>query len=211
MSKGTSFEIDFAEAKSIADAVKPREFSSTCTFQLSPFYGFTAPAGSQRASGPCALAAILHHHQIGWNHLPKDRHGHPLNDPFVQEIMRWAECPNLLSGSMGTSPAQLLKALRKAGLNAHWYAGNSASATVDLILEELSDGRPVIALINHGPEGEPLFLEWEVVFSMEGNTVTTKLAEGPHTDKQRSMGEFKKQLTMELPQLSCSIITARKD
>lgn len=211
MTSGTSFEIDFEEAKSIVDANTPREFSPTSSFQLSSFYGFTSPAGVERASGPCALGAILHHHQIGWNHVPRDRHGHPLNDHFIQEIMRWAECPNLLSGSMGSSPTQLLKALRKAGLNANWYAGNDASATINLIREELFEGRPVIALVSHGPEGEPLLLEWEVVFSMEGETVITKQAEGPHPDKQRSVGEFKKQLTMNLPQLSCSVITARKD
>ncbi|MAG79842.1 MULTISPECIES: hypothetical protein [Limnobacter] len=211
MSGNTNFGLDFSEAKSIVSTGKPLEFTTNPKFDLSTLYAFTAPEGVQRASGPCALGTILHHHEIGWNHLPKDRHGHPLNDPYIHEIMRWAECPDLLGGSMGTSPATMLKGLKKAGLVANWYAGNKPQATLNLIRSELFEGRPVIVLINHGPEGEPLLLEWEVVFNIENDTVSSKQTSMAQRHKKRSIAEFTAQMAMNLQQLSCSVITARKD
>ncbi len=211
MSDKPHFGIDFSEAKTIASTGKPLEFITRPKFDLTTLYAFTTPAGVQRASGPCALGTILHHHDIGWNHLPKDRHGHPLNDPYIHEIMRWANCPDLLSGSMGTSPATMLNGLRKAGLVADWYAGNAAQATLKLIRDELCEGRPVIVLINHGPEGEPFLLEWEVVFNIDNDTVSSKRAHAAHQDKNRPLAEFTARMAMDLQQLSCSVITARKD
>jgi hypothetical protein len=211
MSDKTHFRIDFSEAKSIVSTDEPLEFTTNPKFDLTTLYAFTAPEGVQRASGPCALGTILHHHDIGWNHLPKDRHGHPVNDPYIHEIMRWAYCPDLLIGSMGTAPATMLRGLRKAGLVADWFAGNTAQATLNLIRSELFEGRPVIVLINHGPEGEPLLLEWEVVFHIDNNTVSSKYAQAAHQDKNRTLAAFTAQMTMDLQQLSCSVITARKD
>ena len=211
MSDKPHFGIDFSEAKTIVSTGKPLEFITRPKFDLTTLYAFTTPAGVQRASGPCALGTILHHHDIGWNHLPKDRHGHPLNDPYIHEIMRWANCPDLLSGSMGTSPATMLGGLRKARLVADWYAGNAAQATLKLIRNELCEGRPVIVLINHSPEGEPLLLEWDVVFKIENDEVVSKQASAGHQDKTRTLAQFTAQMTMNLQPLSCSAITARKD
>lgn len=211
MSDNTHFGIDFSEAKTIVSANKPKAFPSKSKFDLTNLYAFTAPDGVPRASGPCALGTILHHHDIGWSHLPKDRHGHPLNDPYIQEIMRWAECPDLLIGSMGTTPAALLRGLRKAELVADWYAGNTPQATLNLIGNELFEGSPVIALINHGPEGEPLLVEWEVVFNIDCDTVHSKQANTAQQDKKRTLAEFMAQMAMNLPQLSYSVITARKE
>lgn len=211
MSDNTNFGLDFSEVKSIVSTGKPLEFTAKPKFDLTTLHAFTAPASAQRASGPCAIGTILHHHDIGWNHLPKDRHGHPLNDPYIHEIMRWAGCPDLLGGSMGTSPAAMLKGLRKAGLVANWYAGNTPQATLNLIHGELLEGRPVIVLINHGPEGEPLLLEWEVVFNIENGTVSSKQANMVQQDKKRTIAEFTARMTTDLLQLSCSVITARKD
>ena len=105
----------------------------------------------------------------------------------------------------------MLKGLRKAGLVANWYAGNKPQATLNLIRSELFEGRPVIALINHGPEGEPLLLEWEVVFNIENDTVSSKQANTAQRHKKRSIAEFMAQMAMNLPQLSYSVITARKE
>tara|TARA_Y100000815_G_scaffold274308_1_gene307969 strand:+ start:49 stop:387 length:339 start_codon:yes stop_codon:yes gene_type:complete len=112
---------------------------------------------------------------------------------------------------MGTSPATMLKGLKKAGLVANWYAGNKPQATLNLIRSELFEGRPVIVLINHGPEGEPLLLEWEVVFNIENDTVSSKQTSMAQRHKKRSIAEFTAQMAMNLQQLSCSVITARKD
>lgn len=211
MSNDTNFEIDFSRAKTIANASKAREFKANPKLDLSTLYGFTAPTGLQGVSGPCALGTILHHHKIGWNHLPKDRHGRPLNDPYIHEIMRWAECPDLLNRSMGTSPAKMLKGLEKAKLIASWYAGNTPQATLSLIRDELFEGRPVIALINHGLVGEPLLLEWEVVFKLENDTVSSKQAHSTQQDNRRTTAEFMAQMATDSQQLSCSIITVQKD
>ncbi|WP_341237768.1 hypothetical protein [uncultured Limnobacter sp.] len=211
MNGNTRFEIDFSEAKPIVGTKAPRELQAQAKFDLSPFYEFSAPEGIERASGPCAIGMVLHHHQIGWNHIPKDRHGHPQNDLYILEIMRWAACPDLLSGTMGTSPAQLLKALRKAELNANWYAGNTVQTTLELIQNELFEGRPVIALLNNATEDEPLLLEWEVIFSVDEDTVMSKQAGAQPQNKRRTIAQFEKELTLKLTQLSCSVITARKD
>ena len=125
--------------------------------------------------------------------------------------MRWAACPDLLSGTMGTSPAQLLKALRKAELNANWYAGNTAQTTLELIQNELFEGRPVIALLNNATEDEPLLLEWEVVFKLENDTVSSKQAHSAQQDNSRTTAEFMAQMATDSQQLSCSIITVQKD
>ncbi|MDP1293829.1 hypothetical protein Q6296_28855, partial [Klebsiella variicola] len=72
MSDNIHFGIDFSEAKSIVSAGSPPEFTAKPNRELRNLYAFTTPAGVERASGPCALGTILHHHEIGWNHLPKD-------------------------------------------------------------------------------------------------------------------------------------------
>lgn len=211
MSENNHLGLDFSEAKSIVSIGIPPESREAPKYELTNLCTFRAPAGVHHASGPCALGTILHHHEIGWNHLPKDRHGHPLNDPYIHEIMRWAECPDLLGGSMGTSPSTMLKALNKAGLVANWYAGNTPQATLNLIVDELCAGRPVIVLINHGPEGGPLLLEWEVVFKVDDYQVISTRAHAAHQENTRTLPQFKAQMTLNLKQLSCSVITARKD
>lgn len=211
MSDSESFEIDFSEANPIADINSRHNLKSTNRAELENLWGFFVPVNADRASGPCAIGTILHHHDIGWNHIPRDRQGHPLNDPFINEIMRWSETPNLLSGSLGTSPMKILKALRNGGLQANWYAGNNTEITLDLICSELAQSRPVIVLINHGPVGNPLLLEWEVVFKVSNEQVYSKRSTGQSIDQSRSIAQFKEQITLELAQLSCSVITALKD
>lgn len=211
MNEYKRFEIDFSEARSISTPSSQIDFKPMDPVKLNQIWGFTAPKHLEKMSGPCAIGTVLHYHGIGWNHIPKDRQGRPLNDPFIEEIVRWSETPDLFGGSMGTSPPMMLGALRKADLHASWYAGNSVVDTLQIIQLELLQGRPVMVLVNHGPIGHPLLLEWQVVYKMVENTIHTKHSGGGKNDSVWSLLQFKELLAMDQPQLSCSIVTAAKD
>jgi hypothetical protein len=211
MNEYKRFEIDFSEAKSISTPSSQIDFKPMDPSKLNLIWGFTAPKQSEKMSGPCAIGTILHYHGIGWNHIPKDRQGRPLNDPFIEAIVRWSEMPDLLGGSMDTSPPMVLSALRKADLHASWYAGNSVVDTLQIIQLELLQGRPVMVLINHGTVGHPLLLEWQVVYKLVENTIHTKQSSNGKGDQSWSLLQFKDLLKMDQPELSCSIVTAAKD
>lgn len=212
MSDSKTFEIDFSEAKAIPPLPETTQpFTGQKTNPLHKIWGFSAQCLGERASGPGALGTLLHHFQIGWNHLPRLQNGRPVNDPYLKEIAKWSASPDLISGSLGTSPAQMLKSLRKASLIADWYAGNSAEQTMELIAYELAEQRPVIVLINHKLQGHPLLLEWQVVFNQADGLVFTKHSgteDGTHATPE---AQFIEMITMDHPQLSCSVITVRKE
>lgn len=212
MTDSERFEIDFSEAKKI-----PIDLSNTTITEpgsasrLANIWGFSAPREHNNASGPCALGTVLHFYGIGWNHLPREPNGRPVNDPFIKEVIRWSKTPNLLSGSLGTSPRAMLQSLHKAELNANWYAGNPPERTLQLIEHEIKLGQPVIVLMHHGPSGHPLLLEWQVVFQINNCGINTKHCHGSNAEEQWTIDEFLKSLEMDLPQLSCSVITVHKE
>lgn len=210
MNEYKRFEIDFSEAKSVSAPSSQIDLKPIDPSKLDQIWGFTAPKHSENMSGQCAIGTILHYHGIGWNHIPKDRQGRPLNDPFIEEIVRWSKTPDLLLGSMGTSPPMVLSAFRKADLHASWYAGNSFADTLRIIEMELLEGRPVMALINHSTIGHPLQLEWQVIYKLMDNAVHAKQSDTRKGDQAYSLLQFKDLLSMAQPQLSCSIVTAAK-
>lgn len=222
MNQQSGFDIDFSEAEIIqasAFAYPP----SRAHPRLDKLWGFHAPGGRHKLSGPCAIATLLHAHEIGWHHLPRTRNGRPLNTPFVEEVMRWSGTPDLISGSMGTTPMAILKGLRKAGLNCHWYAGNSLEASLGLIRQELHEDRPVVALTSHAAQGDPLMMEWKVICKIDGEAVHTKqftkqlekrweqAEEHDLTHEAITLESFKAGFELPLAALSCSLITAKKD
>ncbi len=111
---------------------------------------------------------------------------------------------------MGTSPSALLQSLRKAQLNAHWFAGNTAELCLAFIAEELNQHRPVIALLSFEPKGEPMRLEWHVVYGISEEYVLLKDWRKPNSAMRLTHDEFKAMLHIQLAELSCSIITASK-
>ncbi|MEQ9107728.1 MAG: hypothetical protein RLO04_09710 [Limnobacter sp.] len=212
MTDSERFEIDFSEAKKIpADLSNTRITEPRAARRLENIWGFSAPTGHNNASGPCALGTILHFYGIGWNHLPKEQDGRPVNDPFIEEVIRWSTTPNLLSGSLGTSPGMMLQSLHKAELCANWYAGNPPERTMQLVEHEIKLGQPVIVVIGHAPSGHPLLLEWQVAFQIKANTIRTKHCAGSNAEKLWTIDEFLKSLQMDLPQLSGSVITVQKE
>lgn len=212
MSESNPFEIDFSEAKLILDlpqstqAVEAGEAS-----RLSKIWGFSTQQRSNKSSGHCALGTLLNFHGIGWHHLPKQKNGRPINDPFIAEIAIWSEAPDLLDESMGTSPDLILKSLRKAGLIAHWYAGNTASKTMELIQYEIEQCRPVIVLTNNKHNGDSLLLEWQVVFQLDDTHVHTKHSGTENGTRAAPIDRFKEIIEMDYAPLSCSVITALKE
>ena len=208
MTEKSSLILEFSEAKRIhslatsATAFQPVELD---------IWGFCAPAALQaKGSGLCALATVLHHHGIGWAHIERDELNRPVNDVFIEELMRWSETPDLAGGSMGSSPHALLESLRKAQLNANWYAGNSAELCLALIAQELNLGQPVIALLNFELQGEPMRLEWHVVYGVNEDSVLLKDWRKTNKEVRLQHEEFQTMLQIQLPELSCSIITASK-
>lgn len=212
MNDSSDLKIDFTEAKNITDfpenilALAPNE-----SRRLENIWGFAAPNRNNQLSGPCALGTVFYFHAIGWSHLPKEQNGRPVNDPYIVELMRWSETPHVLAGKLGTTPNMMLTTLRKAGLKAEWYAGNPVDKTLQLIDYEIALGQPVIVLVNHGAQGQPLNLEWQVVFKITGTTVYTKHAAYADAEKIWSIDEFAQCLHMDWQPLSCSVITAEKE
>lgn len=208
MNKLPRFEIDFSEAKAI---LHPPHQDHKAVRVLRQLRGFFPPEGVHNGSGLCALGTVLHFHGIGWNHIARDRQGHPDNNAFVEELKRWSKTPDLLCGSMGTSPSRMLQSLRKAGLIANWYSGNPLDVTLPVIRSELQQARPVIALLNHGPRGEPLLLEWRVIGGLDAQHIVLVQGESMETSQAMRIGEFAEAFQTGLQALSCSILTARKE
>lgn len=212
MNESSHLGIDFTEAKPIADfpenilAIAQNEAT-----RLENIWGFSAPSQDNTLSGPCALGTVFYFHSIGWSHLPKEQNGRPVNDPYIEALMQWSETPNLLTEKLGTTPNVMLATLRKAGLKAEWYAGNTVDKTLQLINYELALGQPVIVLINHGSRGQPLSLEWQVVFKMTSSTVHTKHCAYADAEKAWAIDTFSQCLHMDLPALGCNVITAEKE
>lgn len=215
MDDNKNFVFDFGEAKTIPELLEQAEPSAQAatgkTNRLLKIWGFNTQAFGEKASGPAALGTLLHFHEIGWSHLPRHQNGRPVNDPYIAEIIRWSSSPDLLSGSLGSSPALILNSLRKASLIAEWYAGNTAAKTLELVSHELQQQRPVIVLINHKLQGHPLLLEWQVIFDQDENYIHTKHCGVEDGTLATPKNQFIEMISMEHDQLSCSVITARKD
>lgn len=212
MSELNPFEIDFSEAKPIGPLPEQTyPITQNETDRLESIWGFSAPKPNDKSSGLCALGTVLYFHSIGWNHLPKEQNGRPVNDPYIEELMRWSGIPCLLAGDMGITPNVLLASLRKAGLNAQWHAGNPVEETLKLIEYEINLGQPVIVLINHKAQGQPMNLEWQVVFKMTEQSVHTKYFAYPDAEKVWSIEDFSQCFQMDLKALSCSVIRAEKE
>lgn len=211
MSEEETFEIDFSEAKTIANLpTQVKTDNSNTPSRLESMWGFSAEKNHIHLSGPCALGTVLYFYGIGWNHLPKRQNGRPMNNAFVSEVMRWSKSPDLPTNRLSTSPANMLRSLQRAGLTSSWYAANPFDTTLELIKNELKQDRPVVVLINQEPLDKPFLLEWQVVFRMTDQAIYTKHCEHEDAEMAWSVSKFRECLQVNPEQLSCSIITAHK-
>ncbi|HEX4880138.1 MAG TPA: hypothetical protein VFV39_09865 [Limnobacter sp.] len=181
-------------------------------------FGFAPPDDQPTASGPCALAVLLDYHEIGWNHLPRARDGHPDNPSYLQEIVRWMEPGAQANAVLDTTPEALLNALGKAGLVAHWYRGVDATQAdelyVQLLEQELAHGRPVISLLcNQGTSatrGQGAKLAWNVVWKVSAQTVWTKSPRARDTNVAWGLDGFLNMLRTPYPGLTHCAITVER-
>jgi hypothetical protein len=84
--------------------------------------------------------------------------------------------PNHLLGLFGTTPGQLAKALRSAGLKASWAASRDEGEGRQKIWEEvkrsIEAGLPVMTIMDMGKlGGRPLTAHWGVVYRIEDSIV----------------------------------------
>lgn len=212
MSENSTLIIDFTEAKKIEN-IPQHVYPITHhkARRLQNIWGFAALSPDDSLSGPCALGTLLYFHAIGWNHLPREQNGRPVNNRYVEELTRWSKTPHLLAGSMSTTPNMMQASLRKAGLRAQWYAGSTVEKTLLLTRYEIALGHPVIVLLNRSDADEAVNLEWQVVFKISETSVYTKHCAYEDAEMTWSIEEFGRCLQMNLKALSCSVITAEKD
>ncbi|HEX4843787.1 MAG TPA: hypothetical protein VFV57_08945 [Limnobacter sp.] len=183
-----------------------------------PVFGFESPKTPHALSGPCALAVMLDHHGIGWSHLPVLSDGHPPCDVYMEQVMRWSETPDNPCPVLDTSPNMLLRALAKAGLEAHCYQGAGLAQADAIYLEvlkhELDQGRPVISLLcepTHKKASDVVAkLAWRVVWKMGDNLVWAKSPQGRNVDQSWNLDVFVQQLQLPLAGVTHVAITTEK-
>ena len=131
--------------------------------------------------GQAAVATLLDHHGL-------DPYG--LKKPIYDErdgCYHWADgeiidgicedfSPDHLFGLFGTTPDQLAKALRFAGLDASWAASRDAGEGRQKIWEEVKRSvnarLPAIVIMDMGMlGGRPLSAHWSVVYRIEDSNV----------------------------------------
>ncbi|HEX4918338.1 MAG TPA: hypothetical protein VFV43_10605 [Limnobacter sp.] len=221
MSERTRLNLDFSTALPLSHYIQspaPRQAAGQPASIARPVFGFEYAEQSQKTTGPCALAVILDYHEIGWSHLPLASDGHPESKPYLQEVMRWSETPDQADIALDTSPTAMLKALGKAGLIAHCYHGanepQAAELYMRLLEHELSQGRPVIALLReHTPKcnsTKPVTLIWQVVWKIGENSVWTKTTQARNANAAWGAQAFTEMLQTPYPGVGHVAITAEK-
>lgn len=207
--------IDTSTAQALPASIQPALQRGGNTLQplVSPYcnvFGYAAAQGTNNTCGPCALACVLDFYQIGWSHIPKANDGHPDNEAFVREVMKWSGAPDILFGVWGTSPMRMQESLAKAGLRSNWYANGTESSTLHYIEQELRAGRPVIVLVDYGHLGKNFMLDWQVVFQMDANFVYTKINSARNQTQQWDKATFNLMMTNQVPNANRTLVTAVK-
>jgi hypothetical protein len=131
--------------------------------------------------GQAAVATLLDYHELDPYGLKqpiydeKDGRHHWASGEIIDRICEEFP-PNHLLGLFGTTPGQLAKALRSAGLEASWAASRNEGESSEKIWKEVKRsveaGFPVIVIMGMGKlGGRPLTAHWGVVYRIEDSTV----------------------------------------
>jgi hypothetical protein len=131
--------------------------------------------------GQAAIATLLDYHGLDPYGLrkpiydEKDGRHHWVDGEIIDRICEEFP-PNHLFGLFGTTPRQLARALRSAGLEANWAASRDEGEGCRRIWEEVkravAAGLPVITIMDMGKlGGRPLTAHWGVVYRIEDSIV----------------------------------------
>ena len=144
-------------------------------------YYSSRPRVAWNGCGQAAVATLLDYHGLDPYGLKKpiydekDGRYHWASDEIIGRI-REEFPPNHLFGLFGTTPGQLVRALRSAGLEASWAAARNEGEGRQKIWKEVKRsveaGLPVIVIMDMGKlGGRPLSAHWGVLYRIEGSTV----------------------------------------
>ena len=144
-------------------------------------YHSSRPRVDWNRCGQAAVATLLDHHRLDPYGLEKpiydekDGRHHWADGEIIDRICEEFP-PNHLFGLLGTTPRQLAKALRSAGLETRWAASTDEGEGRQKIWEEtkrsVRAGLPVIVIVDMGKlGGRPLAAHWGVVYRIEDSTV----------------------------------------
>jgi hypothetical protein len=131
--------------------------------------------------GQAAVATLLDYHGLDPYGLKKpifdekDGRRHWADGEIIDRICEDFP-PNHLFGLFGTTPGQLVRALRFAGLEASWAASRKIGKGRQIIWKEvkrsIEAGSPVIVTMNMGKlGGRPLTAHWGVLYRTEDANV----------------------------------------
>jgi hypothetical protein len=131
--------------------------------------------------GQAAVAALLDYHGLDPYGVKKpiydekDGRHHWASGEIIDRISEKFS-PNHLFGLFGTTPDQLAKALRSAGLEASWAASRNEGEGRQKIWKEIKRsveaGLPIIVIMDMGKLGGRLLTaHWGVVYRIEDATV----------------------------------------
>jgi hypothetical protein len=144
-------------------------------------YHSSRPRVDWNRCGQAAVATLLDYHGRDPYGLKKpifdekDGRYHWVDGEIIDRICEDFP-PNHLFGLFGTTPGQLVEALRFAGLKASWAASTNKGEARQKIWEEIKRsieaGLPVIVTMDMGKlGGRPLTAHWGVIYRIEDSNV----------------------------------------
>jgi hypothetical protein len=144
-------------------------------------YHSSRPRADWNKCGQAAIATLLDYHGLDPYRLKmpiydeKDGRRHWADGEIIDRICEDFP-PDHLFGLFGTTPGQLVKALRLAGLEASWAASTNRGKGRQKIWEEVKRSveadLPVIVTMDMGKlGGRPLSAHWGVIYRVENSTV----------------------------------------
>ena len=144
-------------------------------------YHSSRPRVDWNRCGQAAVATLLDYHGLDPYGLEKpiydekDGHHHWVSGEIIDRICEEFP-PDRLFGLFGTTPGQLAKALRSAGLEVSWAASRNERAGRRKIWKEVKRsvevGLPVIVIMDMGTlGGRPLSAHWGVVYRIKDSIV----------------------------------------